>query len=144
MKYSLNIKHTFNWVVFSAALLYGLFNFYRLVLAMFILGTNDTFLESLGLLGLLLVPLPAALLALRHRYIAAICLFLVVPLLIVGTLDGDAYLAKKFGTPSDPHNTLVLLVRTSALPALFALFFSITELLGWPLIYPRAVLSAID
>jgi hypothetical protein len=56
---------------------------------------------------------------------------------IVGVIDGDLYLAKKFGKLIIPGDMFLYLLRTSSVPLLLAFFYLLTDLLGWPLLWPR-------
>jgi hypothetical protein len=132
------IKSAINWLVFTATVFYGLWIFFRLLGAVFILGGNDTPLGVVGLLAFGLVPVPASLLALRHRRLAALCFAIAASLWVIGSIDGDLYLAKKFGN----HPVVADLVRglpmTTGVPVALTLFYAITDRLGWPLLRPHS------
>ena len=130
-------KSAINWFVFLGSLCYSAWTCLTMLGALFIVGNNDTALEVLGILAIGFLVLPAALLALRHRRLAAAAFILASVLWIAGVFDGDSYIATKFGA----HVTLGAQIRSSlasvGVPLFLAIFYLATDLLDWPLIVPK-------
>ena len=134
------IRKSINWLIFIATIFYGVYTFFLLLGAVFVLGNNDTPLEVLGILAMGLCPVPASLLALRHRRLAAVSFAIAGGLWIAGNINGDLYLIQKFGNRAVTLSSLPYLLKTSSIPLFLAFFYGLTDLLGWPLLWPRSPL----
>ena len=132
------IRKSINWLIFIATIFYGVYTFYLLLGAVFVIGNNDTFLEVLGVLAMGLCPVPASLLAFRHRRLAALSFAIAAGLWIAGNITGDLYLIQKFGSRAVTLSSLPFLLKTSSIPLFLAFFYGLTDLLGWPLLWPRS------
>lgn len=105
--------------------------------ALFVLGDNDTMLETVGILAIGITAIPGSLLALRYRRLAAVILAFAAVLWIIGVLDGNAYLAKKYGTQIMFRDQIRSLLKVTGAPLFLAVFYMVTDLLKWPLLTPH-------
>jgi hypothetical protein len=116
------IKAFSNWIVFTVTAVYVLREFFLLLGALFVAGSNDTGLEISGLIALGLSPIAAVVLAFRHRRIAAVCLLSGAVLFIIGMIDGERYLARKFSRPIR-SDEITMLVELTALPICLGIYY---------------------
>jgi hypothetical protein len=136
------VRKSINWLIFITTIVYGVYTFWLLLGALFVVGNNDTFVEVLGILAAGLCPVPASLLALRHRRLAALSFAIAAGLWIAGNINGDLYLVQKFGNRAITFGSFPYLLKTSSVPLFLAFFYGLTDLLGWPLLWPRSPHSA--
>ncbi len=136
------ILKSINWLVFIATIFYGAYTFFLLIGAVFVMGNNDTPLGVLGILAMGLCPVPVSLLALRHRRLAALGFIIAAGLWIAGSIDGDHYLIQKFGNRAVTFGSFPYLLKTSSVALFLAFFYGLTDLLNWPLLWPRSPHSA--
>lgn len=126
------MKNKINLLAFVTGVLYGLWLLPQLLGTIFVIGQNDTFLGVLGILAYGLVPIPASLIALRWRKLAASCFVASALLWTVGNIDNYRYLEKTFGRTWDLAFSVGASVRVSAIMLSFATFYAVTEWRGWP------------
>jgi hypothetical protein len=137
MDRAIHLKETITLLVLGLTVAYGLLKFVWLLGALFIVGDRDTLLEIVGLLAIGLAPIPVSLLALRHRRLAALCFVLVSCLWIIGVLDGDRYL-RETGNVVTKEN-FSFWMNSIGVPITLSAFYAVTDLLRWPLLWPRRI-----
>ena len=121
-----------NWIVFAAGLGYGLWLLPYLFGALFVLGNNDTPLEVTGALAYTLISIPASVIALRRRKLAAFCFTAAAVLWVLGDVTNSIDLAERFSQPLDIGQLLLGLLKSAGPLCAFALFYLLTDKLGWP------------
>jgi hypothetical protein len=132
----LQMKNTITLMAMTIGIVYGTFLFVQMLGALFVVGDNDTGLEVIGVLAYGLIPVPASLLSIRSRWLAAGLFTAAAILWAVGVVDNDIYLQKKFGYPTHSSANAVFLLRSSGVLLLFALFHAVTAWLKWPKVWP--------
>lgn len=126
------IRNIISWTVLLAGTVYGAFLALQMLGTLFVVGDNDTALEVIGILAYGLIPVPASLLAVRYRWVAASLFTAAAILWAVGVVDSDLYLQKKFGHQTGNSENAFFLLKTSGVLLAFALFYVLTAWLKWP------------
>lgn len=132
-------KHVINLVVFVACIVFGIWLLSRMIGPFFVIGNNDTAPEVLGMVAYFLTPIPATLLALRHRKIAALWFVLAAGLLIFGVINDELYLQAQSATGLvgfdhriDPVGLAKFLSLHTGPFFVIAIFFFTTDVMKWP------------
>jgi hypothetical protein len=131
------MKTAINALVFVFGMAYGLCAFVIMLGALFILGNNDTILEVLGILAAGFCAIPGVMIGLRHRRLAAVIFMFATSLWIIGVINAQFFIERKFGTPVVFAHLASYLLKISLVLMFFSAFYFLTDILKWPLLVPK-------
>jgi hypothetical protein len=123
---------------------FGLLLIPKLLGTIFVLGNHDTFLEIIGILAYGFVPIPASLIALWSRTVAALCFAIAGGLWIAGGVSSQLYLQNYLGQHLDVSWLSRNLTASGGLLFAFSLFYAFTEIRRWPRLYDRVRLGEMN